>query len=103
MPGIQGYETIWVMEDDIEVLMDPEMISELIDELDAAVGKKRWDVFFTDQDIRGGSEGYIPAYGSAARPDMDCSNRARFCKKFTEKKESHIISEKFRPVLAPIR
>ena len=101
MLGI-GYETIWVMEDDIEVLMDPEMISELIDELDALVGKKRWDVFFTDQDIRG-SEGYIPAYGSAARPDMDCSNRARFCKKFTEKKDISQNLRKIRPVLAPIR
>ena len=91
-----GYETIWVMEDDIEVLMDPEMISELIDELDAVVGKKRWDVFFTDQDIRG-SEGYIPAYGSAARPEMDCSNRARFCKKFTEKKD---ITQNLRKISA---
>ncbi|HEY5260009.1 MAG TPA: glycosyltransferase family 25 protein [Rhabdochlamydiaceae bacterium] len=91
-----GYETIWVMEDDIEVLMDPAMISELIDELDAVVGKKRWDVFFTDQDIRG-SQGYIPAYGSAARPDMDCSNRARFCKKFTEKKD---VSRNLRKISA---
>ncbi|NGX26897.1 MAG: hypothetical protein K940chlam6_00823, partial [Chlamydiae bacterium] len=32
-----GYETIWVMEDDIEVLQDPTILSDLIDQLDGAV------------------------------------------------------------------
>ena len=82
-----GYETIWVMEDDIEVLKDPNLISDLIEELDALVGKENWDVLFTDQDIRGGQGQYIPAYGSAERPDMDCSYEARFCERFTERRE----------------
>ncbi len=82
-----GFETIWVMEDDIEVLRDPRNISDLIDELDALIGKDHWDVLFTDQDIRGGQGQYVPAYGSAERPDMDCSSQARFCERFTEKKD----------------
>ncbi len=83
-----GYETIWVMEDDIEVVQNPNIISDLIDELDARVGKDKWDVLFTDQDIRVKGGKYVPAYGAAARPDMDCSesDKGRYRKKFTEKK-----------------
>ena len=92
-----GYETIWVMEDDILVLQDPTVIPHLIDKLDARVGKENWDVLFTDQDIKGADGQYIPAYGSAKRPDMDCSDKARFSKKYTIKKE---ISPDFRRISA---
>ncbi len=47
-----GFETIWVMEDDIQVMRDPRVLSERIDQLDALVGKTNWDILFTDRDIR---------------------------------------------------
>lgn len=58
-----NYETIWVMEDDIEVLGDPHRLSDLIDEIDNLVGADHWDVLFTDQ--------RMPHCGLPKRPDLD--------------------------------
>ena len=70
-----GYETIWVMEDDIEVLHDPRQLSDIIDELDALVGKENWDILFTDKDLRTPDGGYSTTYWSARRPDFDFYTR----------------------------
>lgn len=64
-----GYETIWVMEDDIHVLKDPRVIPALIEKLDEVVGKNEWDVLFTDRDFRSANGAHTPAYGAAKRPD----------------------------------
>jgi GR25 family glycosyltransferase involved in LPS biosynthesis len=64
------YETIWVMEDDIEVKRDPRLLSELIDKLDRQIGAENWDILFTDRDIRDGSGNYIPNYWAGRRPDF---------------------------------
>lgn len=45
-----GYETIWVIEDDIKVEQDPCLLAHLIDELDKEVGKEGWDILYTDWD-----------------------------------------------------
>lgn len=45
-----GYETIWVLEDDIRVVKNPRLLSDLIEELDALVGEEGWDVLYTDYD-----------------------------------------------------
>ena len=92
-----GYQTIWVMEDDIEVLEDPHRLSELIDELDATVGSGNWDVLFTDYDYRIGPGQYLPAYGVAKRPDMDCSQQARYSDKYTK---AYQISAHLRKIAA---
>ena len=47
-----GYETIWVMEDDVAVKQDPHVLSALITKLDALVGKDGWDILYTDTDFR---------------------------------------------------
>ncbi len=47
-----GYETIWVMEDDIEIVQNPHTISNLVEELDRTVGKGGWDILFTDRESR---------------------------------------------------
>lgn len=44
----KGYETVWVMEDDISVVENPHILSSLIEELDLLVGKDGWDMLFTD-------------------------------------------------------
>lgn len=64
-----GYETIWVMEDDIDVIRDPNLLSELIEELDQEVGKGNWDVLFTDRDIRDANGNYSTTYWAGRRPD----------------------------------
>lgn len=66
-----NYETIWVMEDDIEVLDNPHRLSNLIDELDNLVGADHWDVLFTDYDQRIGIGKYMPCHGVPKRPDLD--------------------------------
>jgi GR25 family glycosyltransferase involved in LPS biosynthesis len=64
-----GYETIWVMEDDIDVLQDPRIIPDLIDELDRVVGKDNWDILFTDRDIRDQYGNHKATIWAARRPD----------------------------------
>lgn len=73
-----GYDTIWVMEDDIEVMQDPRKISKLIKKLDKLVGKKNWDVLFTDVDIRAQNGDYVPCYGAAPRPNFTPQNPSKF-------------------------
>ncbi|MCX6990628.1 MAG: glycosyltransferase family 25 protein [Chlamydiae bacterium] len=45
-----GYQTVWVLEDDIVVKQDPHTLSRLIKKLDDLVGKEGWDVLYTDTD-----------------------------------------------------
>lgn len=92
-----GYETIWVMEDDIEVLMDPHLIPDLLEKLDELVGKENWDVLFTDQDYRKAAGEYLVAIGAAKRPDLDCSEKERQSEKYTL---TYKISPDFRKIAA---
>ncbi|MBX7066662.1 MAG: glycosyltransferase family 25 protein [Parachlamydiales bacterium] len=64
-----GYETIWVMEDDVEILKDPHMIPDLIDRLNDLVGVNGWDVLFTDPDTKNQMGQYVPSFGFAWRPN----------------------------------
>ncbi|MBX7066663.1 MAG: glycosyltransferase family 25 protein [Parachlamydiales bacterium] len=43
-----GYQTIWVMEDDVRVLRDPKVLSSLIEELYQV--DPEWDLLYTDRD-----------------------------------------------------
>lgn len=86
-----GYETIWVMEDDIEVICNPQILSDLIDELDVLVGKKNWDILFTDQDTKGQDGKYVPCFSHALRPNFSPLNPSRFA-------ERHNISPNLRKI-----
>jgi len=44
-----GYKTIWVLEDDIDVVQDPHILVSLIEELDSLTDKE-WDILYTDHD-----------------------------------------------------
>ncbi len=46
-----GYETIWVMEDDILVVKDPHLLSQYIQKLDNLLGSQGWDILYTDMDF----------------------------------------------------
>ena len=64
-----GYETIWVMEDDIALVKSPRLISQCIEELDQTVGKENWDILFTDRDMKRNDGSYTIVYWPSIRPD----------------------------------
>jgi GR25 family glycosyltransferase involved in LPS biosynthesis len=64
-----GYETIWVMEDDIRVVEDPHILCEMIDQLDALA--PGWDVFFTDAETKGADGNRFYCGGIRPRPNFD--------------------------------
>lgn len=77
-----GYQTIWVMEDDIDVLSDPRVIPDLIDKLDNLVGKDDWDILFTDIDFRNGLGQYVPCTShDPRRPNFTPKNSSKFAKR----------------------
>ena len=76
-----GYETIWVMEDDIQVIQSPHLLSSLIKKLDKFVGPKGWDILFTDQDTKNQKGEYVPCLGYALRPNFYPKNPSRFAQR----------------------
>lgn len=73
-----GYETIWVMEDDVQVIKDPKLLTSLIKRLDKLVGHGNWDVLFTDPDTKNQEGKYIPCTAYAKRPNFEPKNPERF-------------------------
>lgn len=76
-----GYQTIWVIEDDIEVVQNPHLLSDLIDELDEAVGLDGWDVLFTDPDTKNTDGIHVPCTSYAWRPNYTPPNPHHFAEK----------------------
>ncbi len=76
-----GFETIWVMEDDVDVVRDPRMIPDLIEKLDQLVGRGNWDILFTDRDIRDANGNYATTYWAGKRPDFIGFSKNDFAKK----------------------
>jgi hypothetical protein len=79
------------MEDDIEVIQDPTQLPDIIDRLDALVGRGNWDILFTDQDTKNEKGEYVPCLGYAVRPDFDPKNPERF----TERQN---VNDEFRKI-----
>lgn len=90
-----GYETIWVMEDDIQVLKNPKIISQLIDKLDALVGKSKWDFLFTDVDFINSAGEYVPCTGYAPRPNFTPKSPDKFAKRKNISKDFTQIGARF--------
>jgi GR25 family glycosyltransferase involved in LPS biosynthesis len=86
-----GYEIIWVMEDDIEVIKDPHLISDAIEKLDALVGRQNWDILFTDQDTKDKNGNYVPCMGFAQKPNFNPINPDKFYERVD-------VSEDFRKI-----
>lgn len=76
-----GYETIWVMEDDVTVHYNPHILSNLIEQLDKIVGRNKWDVLFTDKDTKNMIGHYVPALCYAWRPNFKPKNSEIFTKR----------------------
>lgn len=77
------YETIWVMEDDIEIIQNPHLLSDLIERLNAIVGKEQWDILFTDPDTKNQQGNYVICLSNAWRPNFIPSDPKRFAEKET--------------------
>lgn len=92
-----GYEVIWVLEDDIEVVEEPAIITDLMQELDRLVGSHNWDVLFTDVDYREAEGVYRKAYGAPKRPDLNCSSEYLYARRFTQ---DYRISDSLRRISA---
>ncbi len=73
-----GYERIWVMEDDIDIIQNPHLISSLIDKLDQLIGKDGWDILFTDKDTKDRNGNRVSCFSYAPRPNFTPSNEERF-------------------------
>ena len=86
-----GYDTIWVMEDDIDVIENPHILSEYIKRLDSLVGVNGWDILFTDQDTKDQKGQYVKCLGYAPRPNFTPRNIERF-------QEQRLISSDFRKI-----
>lgn len=63
-----GYETIWVMEDDICVMRNPRLISQLIQQLDQIVDD--WDILYTDIESKDASGRFLYPRAVFPRPNI---------------------------------
>lgn len=91
-----GYETIWVMEDDIEIIQNPHVLSQLISQLDSLTKKKGgWDILFTDQDTKNQEGKYVPCLGYAKRPNYIPKNTKRFSSRETIKKTFRKVGARY--------
>jgi GR25 family glycosyltransferase involved in LPS biosynthesis len=81
-----NYETVWVLEDDIQMIEDPRQISSLISELDQI--DPNWDIFFTDVDHKDSQGNYIPCRALAMRPDVPIETLSYYLSKFQRVNET---------------
>jgi GR25 family glycosyltransferase involved in LPS biosynthesis len=83
-----GYETIWIMEDDIYVSENPHNITAIIEKLDK-LAEKPWDVLYTDIDIADRPLYYYPndfvsdlkSVGWPWRPDVPGVSQVQLSKR----------------------
>ncbi len=75
-----GYETIWVMEDDVQIVDSPLRIPALISQLDSL--DKDWDILFTDIDQTDKDNVPVPCRSLAMRPNYKIDPLADFLSRF---------------------
>lgn len=71
-----GYQTIWVMEDDILVMRNPRLISQLIQQLDQIVDD--WDILYTDIESKDCSGQFIYPKAVFPRPYLKQKSTASY-------------------------
>ncbi len=75
-----GYNTIWVMEDDVKVIRDPQLLPELMNQLDDL--DPNWDILFTDRDTKDRQGFLVPCRAVAMRPNYPLEPLQAFMSKF---------------------
>lgn len=63
-----GYDTIWIVEDDIAVIENPLQLSAIVAKLNRLVGN--WDVLFTDNEIKGADGRPVPCAVIRPKPNF---------------------------------
>ena len=61
----QGYEMIWILEDDFLMKQDPHLLTKYIEQLTEWVGEDNWDILHTD-DVH-----HFTWFGDLQRPDYE--------------------------------
>jgi len=89
------YKTIWVMEDDVVPIRDPNLISDYVDRLDALVGENGWDVLFTDPDTKNNYGMYVPCTGFGWRPNFHPYDEGRFAERMDISADFRKIGARF--------
>lgn len=64
----RGYKCIWILEDDIEFLDNPQTIPSILKTLTKL--DRDWDVFYTDANFRNLDGTYLKSYSYSQRPDQ---------------------------------
>ena len=90
----KNYETIWVIEDDIDIIRNPHGLSDLIDEINSTIGENMWDILYTDRDTRDKYGKYCPPKMIEKRPDVKITNEKMYL--LRQKINNHIIEIKAR-------
>lgn len=75
-----GYQTIWVMEDDVEAIDNPHLIPTMVQKLDALI--EDWDVLFTDTDTKDRNGNHVACRAVAARPNVSIEPLTSFFQRF---------------------
>ena len=75
-----GYQTIWVMEDDIRVASNPLEIFSLIRTLDSLA--PNWDVLFTDDETKGSDGNRVYCGGIRPRPNFSYRSLSDYYQRF---------------------
>lgn len=90
-----GYETIWVMEDDIDIIQSPLILPDMIDSLEKCVGKGNWDIMFTDKDTKNRLGNYVSCLSYAPRPNYEPKDPTRFAQKIEIGEHFHKIGARY--------
>lgn len=72
-----GFNTVWVMEDDIRIISDPHQLSDFIDQLDQLA--PGWDILFTDEETKGSDGNRVYCGGIRPRPNFAFQSLAHYC------------------------
>lgn len=76
-----GYQIVWIIEDDIEVIQNPFVLGGKIDELNLLVGEGGWDILFTDKDTKDKQGNYVICLSHAWRPNFTPNDVHRFAQR----------------------
>lgn len=82
-----GYNIIWIMEDDIKIITDPQIIPSLLTELTNL--DSNWDILFTDANSKNNLGDYVPCQALAMRPNAPIAPLSSYLNK------SHLVNKNF--------
>lgn len=89
----RNFDLIWVLEDDVEILEDPRLLTEMLSTL--SLLDPEWDIFYTDVDSRAPDKGYVRSLGSDFRPGEKVYSAVYYQKRFVMNEDIMQIRSRF--------